>query len=59
MSVVVVLNTVEMLVDLMRSPGQLIPMSTKAIYMAHSSGNGPCHSPLEPNSPMYRIDHER
>lgn len=55
LSVVVVLNTEEMLVDLMRSPGELIPMSTEAIYMAHTSTpwNSACHSPLEPNSPLY------
>ncbi|KAI3735951.1 hypothetical protein L6452_15478 [Arctium lappa] len=70
MSVVVVLNSVELLVDLMRFPGQLIPRSTKAIFMTHISGagesdsaeNDSCDSPLEPNSPLYgfseRIDNE-
>ncbi|KAF5756413.1 putative protein kinase TKL-CTR1-DRK-1 family [Helianthus annuus] len=61
MSVVVVLNSVELLVDLMRFPGQLIPQSTKAIFMTHISGagesdsaeNDSCDSPLEPNSPLY------
>ncbi|XP_058095570.1 probable serine/threonine-protein kinase SIS8 isoform X2 [Magnolia sinica] len=60
MSVVVVLNSVELLVDLMRFPGQLIPSSTKAIYMSHvsaagesdSAENDSCDSPLEPNSPL-------
>ncbi|KAL5989669.1 hypothetical protein ACLOJK_010562, partial [Asimina triloba] len=60
MSVVVVLNSVELLVDLMRFPGQLIPLSTKAIYMSHvsaagesdSAENDSCDSPLEPNSPL-------
>ncbi|KAK9075552.1 hypothetical protein SSX86_003877 [Deinandra increscens subsp. villosa] len=71
MSVVVVLNSVELLVDLMRFPGQLIPQSTKAIFMTHISGagesdsaeNDSCDSPLEPNSPLYgfseRLDNER
>nr|XP_043634781.1 probable serine/threonine-protein kinase SIS8 [Erigeron canadensis] len=70
MSVVVVLNSVELLVDLMRFPGQLIPQSTKAIFMTHISGagesdsaeNDSCDSPLEPNSPLYgfseRMDNE-
>ncbi|KAI3744832.1 hypothetical protein L1987_57925 [Smallanthus sonchifolius] len=70
MSVVVVLNSVELLVDLMRFPGQLIPQSTKAIFMTHISGagesdsaeNDSCDSSLEPNSPLYgyseRVDNE-
>ncbi|XP_065851195.1 serine/threonine-protein kinase EDR1-like isoform X2 [Euphorbia lathyris] len=61
MSVTVVLNSVELLVDLMRFPGQLIPRSTRAILMTHisaagesdSAENDSCDSPLEPNSPMY------
>ncbi|XXG90209.1 hypothetical protein AAC387_Pa12g2030 [Persea americana] len=61
MSVVVVLNSVELLVDLMRFPGQLIPSSTRAIFMSHisaagesdSAENDSCDSPLEPNSPLY------
>lgn len=61
MSVIVVLNSVELLVDLMRFPGQLIPRSTKAIFMTHisaagesdSAENDSCDSPLEPNSPLY------
>ncbi|KAJ6830695.1 ATP binding protein [Iris pallida] len=60
MSVVVVLNSVELLVDLMRFPGQLIPFSTKAIFISHISAEGEsdsaendsCDSPLEPNSPL-------
>ena len=71
MSVIVVLNSVELLVDLMRFPGQLIPRSPKAIFMTHvsaagesdSAENDSCDSPLEPNSPLYgssdRLDHER
>ncbi|XP_057796212.1 serine/threonine-protein kinase EDR1-like isoform X1 [Salvia miltiorrhiza] len=70
MSVSVVLNSVELLVDLMRFPGQLIPRSTKAIFMSHisaagesdSAENDSCDSPMEPNSPLYgvseRIDPE-
>ncbi|EOX92856.1 Mitogen activated protein kinase kinase isoform 3, partial [Theobroma cacao] len=69
MSVIVVLNSVELLVDLMRFPGQLIPRSTKAIFMTHisaagesdSAENDSCDSPLEPNSPLYgfsdKVDH--
>ncbi|KAI9093183.1 hypothetical protein K1719_027197 [Acacia pycnantha] len=63
LSVVVVLNSVELLVDLMRFPGQLYPQSTKAIYMTHisaagesdSAENDSCDSPLEPNSPLYGV----
>lgn len=70
MSVIVVLNSIELLVDLMRFPGQLIPRSTKAIFMTHisaagesdSAENDSCDSPLEPNSPLYgfseRVDPE-
>ncbi|OVA13621.1 Protein kinase domain [Macleaya cordata] len=60
MSVIVVLNSVELLVDLMRFPGKLIPCSTRAIFMSHisagesdSAENDSCDSPLEPNSPLY------
>ncbi|KAG9138436.1 hypothetical protein Leryth_012726 [Lithospermum erythrorhizon] len=60
MSVFVVLNSAEMLVDLKRFPGQLIPRSTKAIFLTHisagesdSAENDSCDSPLEPNSPLY------
>lgn len=71
LSAIVVLNSLELVVDLMRSPGQLIPWSTKAIFMTHisaagesdSAENDSCDSPLEPNSPMYgyseRVDPER
>ncbi|CAK9133223.1 unnamed protein product [Ilex paraguariensis] len=70
MSVIVFLNSIELLVDLMRCPGQLIPRSTKAIFMTHisaagesdSAENDSCDSPLEPNSPLYgyseRVDPE-
>lgn len=61
MSVVVVLNSVELLVDLMRFPGQLIPYTARAIFMSHisaagesdSAENDSCDSPLEPNSPLW------
>ncbi|ONK80099.1 uncharacterized protein A4U43_C01F13880 [Asparagus officinalis] len=60
MSVVVALNSVELLVDLMRFPGQLIPFSDRAMFMSHSSAveDDPpeydsCDSPLEPNSPLF------
>lgn len=71
MSVIVVLNSVELLVDLMRIPGKLLPRSTKAIFMTHisaagesdSAENDSCDSPLEPNSPLYgfseRMDPDR
>ncbi|XP_028107190.1 serine/threonine-protein kinase EDR1-like isoform X3 [Camellia sinensis] len=60
MSVIVMMNSVELLVDLVRFPGQLIPFSTKAIFMFHISAAGEsdsadydsCDSPLEPNSPL-------
>lgn len=61
MSVTVLLNSMELLVDLMRFPGQLIPRSRKAIFFTHisaagesdSAENDSCDSPLEPNSPLY------
>ncbi|KAL6629406.1 hypothetical protein ACP70R_029171 [Stipagrostis hirtigluma subsp. patula] len=60
MSVVVMLKSVEFLVDLMRFPGQLVPFSSKAIITSHISASGEsdsadydsCDSPLEPNSPL-------
>ncbi|CAK8536310.1 unnamed protein product [Lathyrus sativus] len=63
MSVIVVLNSAEMLVDLMRFPGQLLPKSTKAVFMSHisvagesdSAENDSCDSPLEPNSPLFGV----
>ncbi|XP_027348692.1 serine/threonine-protein kinase EDR1-like [Abrus precatorius] len=63
MSVIVMLNSVELLVDLMRFPGQLLPRSTKSILMTHisaagesdSAENDSCDSPLEPNSPLYGV----
>uniref|UniRef100_A0A7N0TZQ8 non-specific serine/threonine protein kinase n=1 Tax=Kalanchoe fedtschenkoi TaxID=63787 RepID=A0A7N0TZQ8_KALFE len=63
LSVIVVLNSVDVFVDLMRSPGQLIPRSSKALFMSHIYGTGEsdstendsCDSPMEPNSPLYGI----
>ncbi|KAF7822917.1 serine/threonine-protein kinase EDR1-like isoform X1 [Senna tora] len=63
LSVIVVLNSVELLVDLMRFPGQLHTQSTRAIFMTHisaagesdSAENDSCDSPLEPNSPLYGV----
>lgn len=63
MSVLVVLNSVEFLVDLMRLPGQLVPQSSKAIFMTHISAAGEsdsaeydsCDSPMGPNSPLYGV----
>ncbi|KAK4255603.1 hypothetical protein QN277_008582 [Acacia crassicarpa] len=63
MSVLVVLNSVELLVDLMRCPGQLLPRSNKEVFMSHiseagesdSAENDSCDSPLEPNSPLYGV----
>ncbi|KAJ3692145.1 hypothetical protein LUZ60_012495 [Juncus effusus] len=60
MSVVVVINSVEFIVDLMRLPGQLMPFSSRAVYTTHISTAGEsdsadydsCDSPLEPNSPL-------
>ena len=51
-----------MLVDLMRFPGQLLPRSTKSVFMTHisagesdSAENDSCDSPLEPNSPLFGV----
>lgn len=70
MSVVVMLNSVELLVDLMRFPGQLIPFSDKAMFIPHISATedepadyDSCDSPLEPNCPFFgfsdRTNNER
>ncbi|KAH9329686.1 hypothetical protein KI387_001794, partial [Taxus chinensis] len=61
MSLLVELNSVDMLVDIMRSPGQLIPFSVRALIIYHisvsgesdSAENDSCDSPLEPNSPNF------
>lgn len=58
MSVAVVLNSVEYLVDLARNPGKLIPSSAKAVFLSHlsagesDSANDSYDSPIEPNSPV-------
>lgn len=59
MSVIVILNSVELLVDLARNPGKLLPCSAKAVFLSHlSSGesdsaeNDSYDSPIEPNSPL-------
>ncbi|KAG2309510.1 hypothetical protein Bca52824_029258 [Brassica carinata] len=62
MSVVVMLNTMEILVDLRSCPVKLIPMSSNMAPLSVAEKLS-CHSPLEPNSPMYgymdRIDYAR
>jgi hypothetical protein len=60
LSIVVMLNSVEFLVDLMRFPGQLVPFPPKAVITTHISAAGEsdsadydsCDSPLEPSSPL-------
>ncbi|KAI3824492.1 hypothetical protein L1987_05952 [Smallanthus sonchifolius] len=60
-SVIVELNSNELLVDIVRYPGHLVPYSTKAVYMSHvyvigqgdSGENDSCDSPIEPNSPVH------
>ncbi|KAL0398463.1 UNVERIFIED_CONTAM: putative serine/threonine-protein kinase SIS8 [Sesamum radiatum] len=60
MSVTVVLNSVELLVDLLRNPGKLVPCSAKAVFLSHlsagesdSAENDSYDSPIEPNSPLH------
>lgn len=61
LSVVVILNSTELFVDLTRFPGRLIPFSTKAFFISHistagesdSAENDSCDSPIEPNSPLH------
>lgn len=59
MSAIVVLNSVEYLVDLGRNPGKLVPCSAKAVLLSHlsagesdSAENDSYDSPIEPNSPV-------
>ncbi|XP_076918492.1 serine/threonine-protein kinase EDR1-like [Bidens hawaiensis] len=60
-SVIVELNSNELLVDIVRYPGHLVPFSTKAVYISHvyvigqgdSAENDSCDSPTEPNSPVH------
>ncbi|KAL9146225.1 hypothetical protein ABFS82_13G096300 [Erythranthe guttata] len=58
-SVIVVLKSVELLVDLARNPGKLLPCSAKAVFLCHlsagesdSAENDSYDSPIEPNSPL-------
>ncbi|KAL6546502.1 hypothetical protein OROMI_022223 [Orobanche minor] len=58
-SVIVVLNSVEFLIDLGRNPGKLLPCSAKAVFLSHlsagesdSAENDSYGSPIEPNSPI-------
>lgn len=63
MSLLVGLNSIELLVDVMRSPGQLIPFSMRSLMLCHfpggvesdSADNDSCDSPLEPSSPMFDL----
>lgn len=63
MSLLVGLNSTELLVDVMRSPGQLIPFSMRGLMLCHfpggvesdSADNDSCDSPLEPSSPMFGL----
>ncbi|CAH9079408.1 unnamed protein product [Cuscuta europaea] len=60
MSVIVVLNSVEFLVDLARSPGKLVPFTSHSLFLSHicsshdinSVESNSYSSPIEPNSPM-------
>lgn len=60
-SVIVELNSNELLVDIVRYPGHLVPFSTKAVYISHvyvigqgdCGENDSCDSPIEPNSPVH------
>eukprot|EP00252_Welwitschia_mirabilis_P013493 TRINITY_DN2967_c0_g1_i2.p1 TRINITY_DN2967_c0_g1~~TRINITY_DN2967_c0_g1_i2.p1 ORF type:complete len:803 (+),score=144.44 TRINITY_DN2967_c0_g1_i2:233-2641(+) len=62
-SLLVMHNSTEILVDLLRSPGQLIPFSARALILYHFSGgvesdsadNDSCDSPLEPSSPLFPL----
>lgn len=62
MSVIVVLNSVEHLVDLVHFPGKLIPSSAEALFLTHlptgesdSAENNSYDSPTEPSSPLCSI----
>ncbi|GAA0161002.1 non-receptor serine/threonine protein kinase [Lithospermum erythrorhizon] len=60
MSTTVFVNSVEMLVDLVHSPGKLVPCSMRTIFLSHMSSigdsdsleNDSYDSPIEPNSPV-------
>lgn len=58
-SVIVLSDSVELLVDLVHTPGKLIPFSAKAVFLSHlsagesdSAENDSYDSPIEPNSPL-------
>ncbi|XP_073147149.1 probable serine/threonine-protein kinase SIS8 [Henckelia pumila] len=58
-SVTVISDSVELLVDLVHTPGKLIPFSAKAVFLSHlsagesdSAENDSYDSPIEPNSPL-------
>ncbi|KAL2475187.1 Mitogen activated protein kinase kinase kinase-related [Abeliophyllum distichum] len=62
MSAIVVLNSVELLVDLVHFPGKLMPSSAKALFLSHlstgesdSAENNSYDSPIEPSSPICGI----
>ncbi|KAF6157953.1 hypothetical protein GIB67_015269 [Kingdonia uniflora] len=62
-SVIVALNSVVLMVDLMKFPGKLVPCSSKVIFMSRifvlgesdSAENDSCDLPLEPNSPLSSV----
>ncbi|CAA7055818.1 unnamed protein product [Microthlaspi erraticum] len=59
MSIVVTLNGEEMVVDLMRSTGRLIPMSSQELRMVHyvsASGNDSSQAPYMPNESLSRSE---
>ncbi|KAL0442651.1 UNVERIFIED_CONTAM: putative serine/threonine-protein kinase SIS8 [Sesamum latifolium] len=54
------LDNQELLVDLLRNPGKLVPCSAKAVFLSHlsagesdSAENDSYDSPIEPNSPLH------
>lgn len=58
-SVIVISDSIELLVDLVHTPGKLIPFSAKALFLSHlsagesdSAENDSYDSPIEPNSPL-------
>ncbi|XP_073017084.1 probable serine/threonine-protein kinase SIS8 isoform X1 [Primulina eburnea] len=58
-SVIVISDSIELLVDLVHTPGKLIPFSAKAVFLSHlsagesdSAENDSYDSPIEPNSPL-------
>ncbi|KZV57537.1 hypothetical protein F511_02997 [Dorcoceras hygrometricum] len=58
-SVIVISDSIELLVDLVHTPGKLLPFSAKAVFLSHlsagesdSAENDSYDSPIEPNSPL-------